>query len=52
MARRVVGYDEQSAYTGWRRVLYWQRGELAKVKRRTWKRERRESKSEVRKWTR
>ena len=42
MARRViVGWDEQDAYTGWRRYLFWQRGELRRIKRRTAKRDRR-----------
>lgn len=40
--RRCVDYEEQGAHTGWRQVLFWQSGELAKVKRRTNRRERRE----------
>lgn len=45
MARRIISPEEQDAYTGWRKVMFWQRGELAKVKRRTHKRERREGKA-------
>lgn len=48
MARRTITTEEQDAYTGWRQVMFWQRGELAKIKRRTHKRERREGKAAVR----
>lgn len=42
--RRMINAEEYDAYTRWRRMLFWQRGELAKVKRRTHKRERQEGK--------
>jgi hypothetical protein len=42
--RRIITGAEQDAYTGWRRVLFWQSGELKRTKRRTHKRERREGK--------
>lgn len=48
MARAVRSYEEQSAYTGWRKVMFWQRGELSKIKRRTHKRERREGIADIR----
>lgn len=47
--RPIKGWDEQDAYTGWRKVMFWQKGELKKIKRRTHKRERRESKRDIRK---
>ena len=46
--RPIKQPEEQDAYTGWRKVLFWQRGELAAVKRRTHKRERQEGKRETR----
>jgi hypothetical protein len=49
MRRRIVTGEEQDAYTGWRKVMFWQRGELKKIKRRTHKRERREGKNDIRK---
>lgn len=49
MMRPIKGWDEQDAYTGWRKVMFWQKGELKKIKRRTHKRERREGKNEIRK---
>jgi hypothetical protein len=48
MARRVVTADEQDAFTPWRKVMFWQRGELRKIKRRAAKRERREGKADIR----
>lgn len=48
MARRVVGWYENDAHTGWRHVMFWQRGELKKIKRLTSKRERREGKAATR----
>jgi hypothetical protein len=45
--RRIEGRDEQDAYTRWRPRLFWQAGELARVKRRTHKRERREGRQET-----
>ena len=52
MSRRVVGHEEQDAYTGWRRVLcYTQRAGVVKaIKRRTHKRERREVRASIRDW--
>jgi len=49
MRRRRIArsWDENDAYTGWRRYLRWQRGELAKIKRRTHRRERREGHQEI-----
>ncbi|GJF06692.1 hypothetical protein [Pseudonocardia sp. D17] len=43
MARQVRGWDEQDAFTGWRRVLFWQRGELRRTKARANRRDRRRS---------
>ena len=45
--RNIKGWDEQDAYTGWRRMLFWQTGELKKTKRRTHKRERREARNHI-----
>lgn len=45
--RRVVTTDEQDLYTGWRHVLFWQRGERKKIKKRTHRRERREARAEI-----
>ncbi len=44
--RRIVTGEEQDLYTSWRRVLFWQRGERKKIKRRTHKRERHEGRQE------
>jgi hypothetical protein len=51
VTRRIVGADEQDAYTRWRKLYcYLQRpGVVKKIKRRTHKRERREAKTEIRK---
>lgn len=46
--RIIRGWEEQDAYTRWRRYLGWQRHERMKVKRRTHKRERRAGKAEIR----
>lgn len=46
--RRVTGGDEQDVHTGWRRVLVWNHGDVAKIKRRTRRRERREGKQQIR----
>ncbi len=50
MRRRIVTWDEQDAYSPWRRVLsYIQRPGVRKgIKRRTHRRERREAKTEIR----
>lgn len=47
MKRACVNGDEQDAFTGWRHVMFWQRGELRKIKRRASKRERRTAKTVV-----
>jgi len=55
MTRRpIVTWEEQDAYTGWRRVLcYLKRpGAVKAIKRRTHKRERREAKREISAWER
>ncbi len=39
--------EEYDAFTRWRRVLYWQRGELRKIKRRWSKRERRTERNDI-----
>lgn len=41
MPRPVRGWDEQDAFTGWRRYLFWQRGELRRIKARANRRDRR-----------
>jgi len=48
MGRPIKGWDEQDAYTGWRRVMIWRPGEIKKIKQRTHRRERREAKQEIR----
>lgn len=48
LKRGIKSMEEQDAYTGWRKVMFWQRSELAKIKRRTHKRERREGRDEIR----
>ena len=45
----IKGWDEQDAFTRWRRVLTWQAGELAKIKRRYAKRTRRYGKEQIKK---
>jgi hypothetical protein len=47
--RRIVSGEEQDAYTGWRHVLIYmgRPGAVKSVKRRTHKRERRESQTEI-----
>ena len=50
MARPRKGGDEQDAYSRyWRKMYFWKRGQLAKIKRRTHKRERREGKQQIEK---
>jgi hypothetical protein len=41
------GGDEHDAFTGWRKVLVWSRGNLARIKRRFTRRWRRSAKREV-----
>lgn len=50
MPRRIVNWDEQDAYTPWRKLYcYLQRpGAVKFVKRRTHRRERREARDEIR----
>jgi hypothetical protein len=48
MKRACADGDEQDAFTGWRHVLHWRRGELRKIKRRAGKRERRTAKVVIR----
>lgn len=47
MRRACADGDEQDAFTGWRYVLRWQRGELRKIKRRASKRERRAARAGI-----
>lgn len=47
MTRRIVSWDEQDAYTGWRRFTRWRGDQLERIKRRTHHRERREAKVEI-----
>ena len=39
--------EEQDAFTAWRGVMFWQRGELRRIKRRAAKRDRREARHEI-----
>lgn len=50
MRRRIVGWDEEDAYTSWRRFYCYLRraGVVKAIKRRTHKRERREAKAAIR----
>lgn len=45
--RAIRGWEQQDAFTGWRRYMFWQRGELRKIKRRASKRERRQKRLEI-----
>jgi len=45
MSRRIVTWDEQDAYTRWRKVMNWHPGERKGIKRRTHQRERREARA-------
>jgi hypothetical protein len=49
MSRRLPAKraDEQDVVTGWRRVLHWRPGEVARIKRRLRRRERHHAKTEV-----
>ena len=40
--------DEWDAFTGWRKYVFWHRGELRKIKRARHKRERKAGQSEAR----
>jgi hypothetical protein len=49
MVKRILqSYEEQDAFSGWRKVLFWQPGELRKAKRRYHKKERRQARQEIR----
>ena len=47
MKRPPANADEQDAFTKWRHVMFWQRGELRRIKRRSAKRERRKAKHAI-----
>jgi hypothetical protein len=47
VGRRIVTGDEQDAFTGWRRYLRWHPGQLAAVKCRARRRERRDARAEI-----
>ncbi len=47
MTRRIKSWDENDLFTGWRRYLFWQRGERKKIKRRYAKWERRQAAIEI-----
>jgi hypothetical protein len=47
MGRRIAGWDEQDAYTRWRRLLRWRPGQIARIKRHTHQRERRAARREI-----
>ncbi len=47
MTRPIIGWEQQDALTGWRRFYHWQRGQLAAIKRRARRRERREGRQEA-----
>ena len=46
--RKMATWEERDVHTGWRKVLFWQRGELRAAKQRTNRRERREGQAEAR----
>ena len=48
MKRPIRNFEQEDAFTRWRRVLFWQPGELRRVKRREAKLERRRGDAEVR----
>jgi hypothetical protein len=48
VTRRSRGADEADAFTRWRHVLSWPRGELRRIKTRANRRERRAARPEVR----
>jgi hypothetical protein len=49
MTRRILGWDEQDAYTPWRRLYCYlsRAGAVRRIKRRTHRRERREGRAEI-----
>lgn len=40
--------DEFDAFTGWRRLIFWQRGELRKIKQSSHRRDRRAARRDAR----
>lgn len=48
MRRACVGGDEYDAFSRWRYIHGWGRGELRKIKRRAGKRERRTARAAIR----
>lgn len=49
MKRPMKAWEEYDAFTKWRKYLYWQPGELKRIKRRAAKRERREANEIIKK---
>lgn len=48
MRRRIDhSWDENDAYTAWRRLLHWRPGQIKAIKRRTHRRERRERAQDI-----
>lgn len=48
MTRRpLTSWEQQDAFSGWRRVMFWQRGELRKIKRRESRLQRRRARAEI-----
>jgi hypothetical protein len=45
--RGIKDWEQQDAFTGWRKVMFWQRGELRRIKRRAAKRDRRDARAEI-----
>ena len=48
MPPQIETAEEEDAFTWWRRYLFWQRGDLKRIKRRLRKRERRCAQAEIR----
>jgi len=46
--RPLTSYEQNDAFTGWRKYLHWHRGELRKAKRRESKLDRRRGRDEIR----
>lgn len=40
-------YDEQTAFTGWRKYYIWKRGQLKRIKAWYWRRVRRQTRREL-----
>jgi hypothetical protein len=45
--RPLTNFEQEDAFAGWRKVMFWQRGELRKIKRRESKRDRRRARAEI-----